>query len=134
MKLVMPWGCVISKNNKFTVWRRGQPALTKTYRDAKEEIHKRAVQQLGKKKPYNVRVEVRFDLYAPDKRRRDILNYMQILCDGIEGAAYDNDSLIDYAVVRRMPTDKENPRVEIRIKEYAPVRLPSESAKDVQAE
>jgi len=133
MKITIPWSCVVSKNNKFTVWRRGQPALTKTYRDAKEEIHKRAAEQVGKRKPYNVRVQVHFDLYAPDRRRRDILNYMQILCDGIEGVAYDNDCLIDYAVVRRGEPDKENPRVEIKVAKYAPVRLSSKSPEDVQS-
>jgi len=131
MKIVIPWEHVVSKNNKFTVWRRGQPALTKAYRESKEEIRKRAAEQVGKNKPYNVRVEIRFDLYAPDRRRRDILNYMQILCDGIEGVAYDNDCLIDYAVVRRMEPDKENPRVEIKVKKYALDRLSSQSNSNV---
>ncbi len=122
VKITIPWEHAISKNNKFTVWRRGQPALTKTYRDAKEKILEVAKEQIGDTKPFNVRVHVEFDLYAPDRRRRDILNYMQILCDGIEGAAYDNDCLIDYAIVRRCEPDKINPRVEIRVKKYAPER------------
>ena len=45
--IVIPWEHAVSKNNKFTVWRRGQPALTKTYRDAKERILQIAKEQIG---------------------------------------------------------------------------------------
>ena len=117
MKITIPWEYAVSKNNKFTVWRKGQPALTSTYRDAKQAIYVTAKSQV-KRKPYNSRVSVSFHLYMPDRRRRDILNYMQIICDGIEGVAYENDALIDHAIVTRGEPDKENPRIEIVVSPY----------------
>lgn len=117
MKIVIPWEYAVSKNNKFTVWRKGQPALTATYRDAKDSIYKIAKSQT-KRTPFNSRVQISFDLYMPDRRRRDILNYMQIICDGLEGVAYENDALIDHAIVTRCAPDKDNPRVEVFVAPY----------------
>lgn len=131
LKVSIPWKYVISKNNKYTVWRRGQPALSKPYREAKDAIHKKSSEQIGRKKPFNIGVKAEFDMFPPDNRRRDILNYTQILCDGIEGVLYENDALINYVIVRRRAADKENPRVEIRVTEYGLSRISEEGDTDL---
>ncbi len=124
MKVTIPWEHCISKNNKVTVWGKGRPALTAKYRNAKEAIFLIAKEQTSAP-PYSVPVKVTFTVYEPDRRRRDILNYTQVICDGIEGVVYDNDALIHYVTVKKAGVDKENPRIELRISKYAPKRLPS---------
>ena len=118
MRIIIPWEHCVSKNNKVTVWGKSRPALTARYRNAKEAIAKLAKEQV-KRAPYNIPVCVTFNLYEPDRRRRDILNYTQIICDGLEDIAYDNDALIHYVVVKRAGIDKENPRMEIKVKKHA---------------
>lgn len=107
---------MVSKNDKFTVWKRGRPALSDKYRDAKEDIYKLAKKQ-WRKKPLTGKLTITMSMYMPDHRRRDILNYTQLVCDGVEGVIYEDDSQIDRAVIRRMKPDKDNPRVEITVKE-----------------
>ena len=113
MKIIIPWEHCISKNNKVTVWGKGRPALTAQYRNAKEAIY------LLPKFECPVRIE--FNVWEPNRRRRDILNYTQVICDGIEDVAYANDAQIHYVIVRRCGVDKENPRIEIKVTEYASV-------------
>ena len=118
VKLVIPWEHCVSKNQKTTVWGKGRPALTAKYRNAKESISVLTKKQ-ARRKPYDTPVRIEFVLYEPDRRRRDILNYTQIICDGIEGVAYNNDAQIQYVVVKRGGLDKSNPRMEVRITKHA---------------
>jgi Holliday junction resolvase RusA-like endonuclease len=120
LKIVVPWEHCISKNNKVTVWGKGRPALTAQYRNAKEAIHWIAKEQIKNRTKFEVPVRIEFYVYEPNRRRRDILNYTQIICDGIEGVAYDNDARIHYVIVKRCGVDKDNPRIEVRVKAYAP--------------
>lgn len=120
MKITIPWDLCISKNNKVTVWGKGRPALTARYRDAKAGIQKLAKEQTRAAKMYKEPVKITFHVWEPDRRRRDILNYTQVICDGIEGAIYDNDARINYVIVKRCGLDKENPRIEVTVNKYAP--------------
>lgn len=63
------------------------------------------------------KVEIDFYFYPPDNRRRDIFNYTQMLCDGLNDVVYGDDWQIDEGHVHRMDKDKENPRVEIEVRE-----------------
>lgn len=114
MLITIPWEYVVSKNQKITVWNGRRPALSKAYRVAKETVREIAQEQ-SIEEPYDTPVTIEFRLFPPDKRRRDILNYTQLICDGIEGVAYTNDWRIDKAVVIREQIDRENPRVEVRV-------------------
>ena len=118
MKITIPWEHCISKNNKVTVWGKGRPALTAQYRNAKASIFKIANETTSGPK-YKEPVKIRFDVFEPNRRRRDILNYTQVICDGIEDVAYDNDARICYVIVKRCGLDKENPRIEVTVTKYA---------------
>ena len=102
----------------MTVWGKGRPALTAAYRNAKEAIWLVAKGQADAQ-PIEGPVKIVFNVYEPNKRRRDILNYTQVICDGIEGVAYLNDAQIHYVIVRRCGLDKENPRIEVEVTDYA---------------
>ena len=53
------------------------------------------------------RLEVRIDVYPPDKRRRDLDNVLKSLLDSLaHGGVYEDDSQIDRLDVMRMPSEK----------------------------
>lgn len=119
MLISVHWDHCISKNNKVTVWGKGRPALTAAYRNAKESIGLVAKEQANVP-PIDGPVKVVFNVFEPNRRRRDILNYTQVICDGIEGVAYNDDSQIHYVVVKRCGVDRDNPRIEVEITPYEP--------------
>jgi Holliday junction resolvase RusA-like endonuclease len=115
MKVSIPWKHIVSKNEKITVWQ-GRPRLSTKYRTAKT-----AINWLGKsvwKEPLDVPVRVDVYVFAPDRRHYDIFNVTQLIFDGLEGAAYEDDFLITYGTVKRMDIDKRNPRVEVAVQPF----------------
>lgn len=65
---------------------------------------------------YNINLKIEF--YVPDKRRRDIANYIEAIQDILvkyEVLRDDNYNIIYSLDGTRMHIDKENPRVEIEI-------------------
>jgi len=116
IKISIPWKHLVSKNNKTILLKGRRPALTKEYREGKEESHRIALEQYDGK-PIEGSVNIVFRFFPPDKRRRDIFNYQEMLCDGIEGVVYVNDVQIDDGRVLRRKVSKTNPRVDITIRE-----------------
>jgi len=114
-KVDIPWRHVVSKNDKLTVVR-GRPRLSTKYKNAKE-----AICWLGKAvwgKPATCPVAVEVLVFPPNKRHYDIFNVTQLIFDGLEGAAYEDDFQINYGSVKRMDIDRENPRVEVTVKPF----------------
>ena len=63
-------------------------------------------------------INLKIDFYVPDKRRRDIVNYIEAIQDILvkyEVIKDDNYNIITSLDGTRMYIDKENPRVEIEI-------------------
>ena len=63
-------------------------------------------------------INLKIDFYVPDKRRRDIANYIEAIQDILvkyEVIKDDNYNIITSLDGTRMYIDKENPRVEIEI-------------------
>lgn len=63
-------------------------------------------------------INLKIDFYVPDKRRRDIANYIEAIQDILvkyEVIKDDNYNIIESLDGTRMHIDKENPRVEIEI-------------------
>ena len=63
-------------------------------------------------------INLKIDFYVPDKRRRDIANYIEAIQDVLvkyEVIKDDNYNIITSLDGTRMYIDKENPRVEIEI-------------------
>ncbi len=57
---------------------------------------------------------VRFIIYFPTKRRRDLDNCLKVLQDSLTGLVYADDSQIDELTIVRA-YDEKNPRTEIEI-------------------
>ena len=65
---------------------------------------------------YSINLKIEF--YVPDKRKRDIANYIEAIQDILvkyEVIKDDNYNIIESLDGTRMHIDKENPRVEIEI-------------------
>jgi Holliday junction resolvase RusA-like endonuclease len=112
--LTIPWEHIVSKNDKFTMWKRGRPALTEKYRTGKEKIREIAAEQYSGD-PYSVDMAMEIDLVYPDGRHRDAANFTQIILDGLEGVVYTDDYYVQDMCVRRNVPNKDNPRVEISL-------------------
>jgi len=60
------------------------------------------------------KVDLRYWVFWPDRRRRDAGNLLKVLLDSLEGILYVDDSAVlpramDYSV------DREHPRVEVEV-------------------
>lgn len=101
----------ISTNRLYTNSRHtGRKILTTAARETKSAMGWEAKNQY-RKDPVEDPVEVRFDLYFPDRRRRDGDN-IKGLIDAMTGILWKDDSLIEAHLVRKH-IDKKNPRIVI---------------------
>ena len=94
-----------------TYWRhkavkQGNKYIAIVYTSEKGKAYRKEVALLCKcagVNPMSGRLSVRVELYAPDRRTRDIDNGMKSLLDALEyGGAYENDSQIDKLDIARM--------------------------------
>ena len=61
-------------------------------------------------------VSVAYSYFFDSAHRRDVFNYEKLLSDTLTKAGvWADDSQIVYGVVKKMPIDKESPRVEVII-------------------
>ena len=115
--LTLPFDVLTPDNRRFHAGKGH--VLTGRYRQGKEAIYLLAVSQTSPPRPvFPVeRLEVELDFFMPDKRKRDPTNLLKGLLDALEGAVYSDDKQIDALAWRKGPTDKENPRVDISIRQ-----------------
>ena len=71
--------------------------LSKEGRDYKDRIN----MILGSLKPRECKFIVTIKLFMPDKRKRDIDNYLKILLDSLTGKVWVDDCQIDCIVISR---------------------------------
>ncbi len=108
MKLTLPFP---PSANRY--WRH---CRGRTFVSAEATQYRRAVADVllrAKREPLAGDVRVVLDFYRPAKRG-DLDNRIKILCDCLQGAAYENDSQI-VEIHARQYDDKRAPRVEIEI-------------------
>ncbi len=80
----------------------------------KEDYQWQILQQY-KEKPLREELEVEIKTYHADKRKCDWDNFHKLSMDAMTGMVYEDDSQIKKATVEKF-IDKENPRIEIKIK------------------
>ncbi len=71
------------------------------------------------KYPLTEDLQASFTFYVPDKRKRDLVNLIQLPCDLLEKVGIiKDDSQIKALDGSKILLDRENPRTEIEIKPY----------------
>ena len=112
-------GQPLSTNNIYRSHSRfGHPSvyMTPEGKALKQSYQIQAKYSLGNTKPFTGQIAMLVKLYFGDKRSRDIDNYNKILLDSLTGIAYLDDKQIFGLAIEKY-YDKQNPRIEISIKE-----------------
>jgi len=111
MEFVIGWDFVCSKNYKsYGTKRRHTKKWLNALNGARQVAQSQADGQ-----PYDEPIAVLFEFHEPDRRHRDIWNYVELLGDALEDIAYTDDWHVNLSVEVRREVDRENPRVEITI-------------------
>jgi len=74
-----------------------QPIISKKGREYKDKVKA----FVGTSNLTQKRLQVAIKLYAPDKRKRDIDNYLKSLLDSLTGCVWEDDSQIDDLCISR---------------------------------
>lgn len=118
-------GKPITKKNSQRILRNRRTGKPFVAPSAQYEAYRKAfILQAGKytpKEPIAVPVAVCAIYYMPDKRRVDITNLMNATHDLLQDSAIiadDSSKIVKSVDGSRVLLDRENPRVEILIKEY----------------
>ena len=103
--------------NQWKTPFKGRAILTKRGRDYRAKVIE-AMQSLGlSDEMLSGRLTVKICLYMPDRRRRDIDNYLKSLLDGLTHAGFwVDDDQIDSLTVKRCGIEKGG-RAVIRVEE-----------------
>lgn len=114
VRMTIPWAYIVPDNRRYGL-AAGRIVLSRRYRAAKGAVHLLALGQVARPRPRFPAEPVRLhvDLYAPDRRRRDLQNLAKLLCDALQGTVYADDAQIAEITWKHCGVDRENPRVEI---------------------
>ena len=97
--------------------------LTNQARDYRADVGQRILAE-GLKWRTTAPVDITLKLYFRDKRKSDISNRIKSLEDALEAAGvFQNDYQVDDLHVHRCGVDRDNPRVEVTIKELETVLI-----------
>lgn len=105
MKIILPWP--VSLNAMYKNVRRNRRAPSRAYRLWKEAAQNHLLSQRIKipKNPLDFRLALTITLQAPDRRKRDISNFIKAPEDFlVERGFIMDDSLIDKLIVIRAPS------------------------------
>lgn len=89
--------------------------LAAPYRAAKDALQQRARLAMGHQKITGDPVRLTVQLWYPDLRRRDMLNYAKLLCDAMKGVVFQDDSQIVSAEWLVVGVDKQQPRALVTV-------------------
>lgn len=119
MKITLPWGCLVSDNEKYTV-SRGRKILGARYRNGLAAATLHVKRQVRLRDMLCDPCAIVCTFHEPNRSRtRDVSNYSKLICDALKGRAIVDDGLIDDARYVRGHIDPAKPRVEITITEAA---------------
>lgn len=119
MKIVIPITPRPKKNSQQIIYnpktKRPMIIQSKLYSDFEREC---GLYLKKYKSNIDYRVNLKIEFYVPDKRKRDIANYIEAIQDILvkyEIIQDDNYNIVSSLDGTRMYVDKKNPRVEIEI-------------------
>lgn len=124
--ITLPWKVLVPDNARHGLMK-GRILLTAKYRDALSAASILALMQ-WRAPALKTSVSLSVTLYEPDKRRRDIGNYVKLIADCLTRVAFVDDSQIDDLRLMRGALDRANPRAEIRVAPLAALDAPPRGA------
>lgn len=117
--ITLPWSVLLHENHRLMPVRikgKTRNILSPEYRQALAAASQLAAfQWTAPALKTSVGITVR--LYEPDKRRRDVSNYLKLIQDALARIAFVDDSQIDDVHVMRGGLDRAKPRAEIEVRE-----------------
>ncbi len=120
--LYLPWPPTV--NNYYKVARSGHKYLDKSVRAYREAVET-AISEQSPGLTITDRIFLEVHLFPPDKRKRDLDNYMKGLLDALTNAGlWEDDSLIDQLCIYR-GSKLADGLVKIEISAGGPVLPPS---------
>jgi len=94
-----------SVNSYYRSIRRGNICQSILSAKGREYSHS-VLEQIGEQKPIQGRLSVSVTLFPPDKRKRDLDNYMKSLLDALTKIkVWEDDSQIDRLTIQRGPIE-----------------------------
>lgn len=119
--LVFPFKALCRDNERHAMLKRGGSRVigsSERYRNCLNVCVHLAAAQYAREKGERIKgpAQLTITLHEPDKRARDIGNYVKMIADALIGTAYVDDSQVDELIVRRGERDRFNPRAEIEIR------------------
>jgi Holliday junction resolvase RusA-like endonuclease len=120
-RIVLPFKALAGDNERHAMLKRGGSRVigsSERYRNCLNVCVHLAASQYAHQRGERIKGPARMTitLYEPDKRHRDIGNYVKMIADSLIGSAYVDDSQIDELLVLRGGRDRFNPRAEIEVR------------------
>ena len=115
LTLTLPWKHIASSNTRNS--RRGGKGHGWEYKRARLAIELHAIDLVRGQRPLipDAPCTATLKFYPPDRRKRDVRNYVKVIMDGMQNVVYADDYQVWRDVVERCEPDRENPRVEVTI-------------------
>lgn len=99
IELILPWPPTV--NSYYTQTKRGR-FISKTGRLFREKVGADCREQLGYIDPIDDKLFIEVHLFPPDRRTRDLDNYMKALLDALtEAGIWVDDSQVDQLCIYR---------------------------------
>lgn len=119
--IVLPFKALCRDNERHTILRRASGRVigsSERYRNCLNVCVHLAASQYMRQDGERIKgpAQMTITLYEPDKRQRDIGNYVKMIADALIGTAYVDDSQVDELIVRRGERDRFNPRAEVEVR------------------
>jgi Holliday junction resolvase RusA-like endonuclease len=113
----IPFGALVPDNRRL-IPGRGRLISSARYRVALDAVHSIAKATWKRRELLAgpVRLEARF--WLPDRRKRDISNFVKLLGDGLSGVVYFDDQQIEHETLIKCGLDRQQARVEITVMPY----------------
>ena len=118
--ITLPFKALTRDNDRHALLKRGRGwaiGSTEKYRTSLLACGHLANAQYARQGGERLKGSVKLTivLHEPDKRHRDIGNYVKMIADALIAIAYIDDSQVDELIVKRGERDKLNPRAEITV-------------------
>ena len=102
LELILPWPPTVNSYYSVVGHQRGIRRISQRGRQFREEVVAACLEQLGDFEALTHRIYCEIILFPPDRRQRDLDNYMKSLLDAItHSQVWEDDSLIDQLVIHR---------------------------------